>query len=156
MILVRRKPLLDQWIAQIAFFLEHFAERLKTFTKHLVILHGGMKPSERKKALSRCAGIPMGEERGLLATGRFLGKGFDDARLDTLFLTLPVSWKGTLVQYTGRLHRIHSGKEEVTVYDYVDEKVPVLRRMFDKRLRGYRSIGYGFETSSRQRKPQSV
>ncbi len=122
--------------------LEHFAERLKRFTKHLVILHGGMKAGERKEALSRCAEVPMGEERVLLATGRFLGEGFDDARLDTLFLTLPVSWKGTLVQYTGRLHRSHSGKTEVRVYDYLDEKVPMLRRMFEKRLRGYRAIGY--------------
>ena len=78
----------------------------------------------------------------MLATGRFLGEGFDDARLDTLFLALPVSWKGTLVQYTGRLHRSHSGKTEVKVYDYLDAKVPVLKRMFDKRLRGYRAIGY--------------
>ncbi|MGA9751733.1 MAG: DEAD/DEAH box helicase family protein [Acidobacteriota bacterium] len=122
--------------------LEHFAERLRRFTKHLVILHGGMKAGERKEALSRCAEVPVGEERVLLATGRFLGEGFDDARLDTLFLTLPVSWKGTLVQYTGRLHRSHSGKTEVRVYDYLDEKVPMLRRMFERRLRGYRAIGY--------------
>ena len=66
----------------------------------------------------------------------------DDARLDTLFLALPVSWKGTLVQYTGRLHRLHPGKTEVRIYDYVDGDVPMLLRMFERRLRGYRAIGY--------------
>jgi superfamily II DNA or RNA helicase len=122
--------------------LEHFAERLQRFAKHLVVFHGGMKARERREALQRCREIPAQEERVLLATGRFLGEGFDDSRLDTLFLTLPVSWRGTLVQYTGRLHRAHSGKREAIVYDYLDERVPVLRRMFERRLRGYRTIGY--------------
>jgi superfamily II DNA or RNA helicase len=86
--------------------------------------------------------IPSSEGRLVLATGRYVGEGFDDARLDTLFLALPVSWKGTLVQYTGRLHRLHPGKREVRILDYVDRQVPVLLRMFEKRLRGYRAIGY--------------
>ena len=77
-----------------------------------------------------------------MATGRFAGEGFDDARLDTLFLTMPVSWKGTLVQYAGRLHRKYAGKREVQIYDYLDSQVPVLARMFDKRLRGYSAMGY--------------
>ena len=83
--------------------------------------------------------------RSYLATGRYIGEGFDDARLDTLFLALPVAWKGTLVQYAGRLHRVRSGKTDVRIYDYVDGKVPVLLRMFEKRLRGYRAIGYDRE-----------
>src|SRR5262249_49432341 len=66
----------------------------------------------------------------------------DDARLDTLFLALPVSWKGTLVQYAGRLHRLHPGKRDVRIFDYVDHDVPILLRMFEKRLRAYRAIGY--------------
>ena len=78
----------------------------------------------------------------ILATGRYIGEGFDDARLDTLFLAMPVSWKGTLVQYTGRLHRLHPGKEEVRIFDYVDRDVPMLLRMFQKRLKAYRAIGY--------------
>ena len=88
------------------------------------------------------AAIPPQDERLVLATGRYVGEGFDDARLDTLFLALPVSWKGTLIQYTGRLHRLHPGKSEVRIYDYVDRDVPMLSRMFEKRLRGYRAIGY--------------
>ena len=78
----------------------------------------------------------------VLATGRYIGEGFDDARLDTLFLALPVSWKGTLSQYAGRLHRQHEGKREVRIYDYVDPQVPMLVRMFEKRLATYRAIGY--------------
>ncbi len=101
-----------------------------------------MKTKERKKILDQLASIPDDEERLLLATGRYIGEGFDDARLDTLFLALPVSWKGTLVQYTGRLHRLHPGKNEVRIYDYLDRNVSMLVRMFEKRLRGYRAIGY--------------
>ena len=85
------------------------------------------------------------EERILIATGRYVGEGFDDARLDTLFLTMPVSWKGILAQYVGRLHRLHPAKREVLVYDYVDEVVPTLRRMSEKRIRGYGSLGYSVE-----------
>ena len=73
---------------------------------------------------------------------RYIGEGFDDARLDALFLALPVSWKGTLIQYAGRLHRVHAGKTEVSVYDYVDRQVPMLARMSERRLRGYHAMGY--------------
>jgi superfamily II DNA or RNA helicase len=111
-----------------------------------------MKPKKRHEALAKLAAIPDGEERLLIATGRYIGEGFDDARLDTLFLALPVSWKGTLVQYTGRLHRLHPGKTEVRIYDYVDRAVPVLKRMFEKRLRGYRTIGYAQAEATRDLK----
>jgi superfamily II DNA or RNA helicase len=122
--------------------LEYFAERLEKVARHLVVLHGGMTARSRNAAREQLAAIPPGEERLVLATGRYIGEGFDDARLDTLFLALPVSWKGTLVQYTGRLHRLHPGKTEVRIFDYVDRDVPVLQRMFGRRLRGYRAIGY--------------
>jgi len=82
----------------------------------------------------------------VLATGRFAGEGFDDARLDTLFLVTPVSWKGTLQQYAGRLHRIYESKREVQIYDYVDQEVPKLLRMYAKRRNGYTSMGYTEET----------
>jgi hypothetical protein len=85
---------------------------------------------------------PHTEERLVLATGRYLGEGFDDASLDTLFLTMPISWRGTLAQYVGRLHREHHAKREVIVYDYVDSGVPLLARMALKRQTGYRSLGY--------------
>jgi superfamily II DNA or RNA helicase len=122
--------------------LEHLATRLRSSVRHLVVLQGGMTPSERRDVTAQLASIPEAEPRLVLATGRYIGEGFDDARLDTLFLTMPVSWKGTLIQYAGRLHRLHPGKTEIRIYDYVDREVPLFRRMFEKRLRGYRAIGY--------------
>ena len=101
-----------------------------------------MKVKERRAAIARLKTIPEADERVVLATGRFIGEGFDDARLDTLFLALPVSWKGTLVQYAGRLHRTHHAKTEVRVVDYVDSNVFMLARMFERRKRGYRAMGY--------------
>jgi len=78
----------------------------------------------------------------IVATGRCVGEGFDDSRLDTLFLAMPVAWRGTLQQYAGRLHREYAGKADVVIYDYVDSGVPVLSRMHHKRLAGYRAMGY--------------
>ena len=89
--------------------------------------------------------IPEQAERVLIATGRYIGEGFDDARLDTLFLAMPISWRGTLQQYAGRLHRLHEHKKIVRVYDYVDIHVPVLMRMYRKRISGYKAIGYSVE-----------
>ena len=122
--------------------LDFLAERLRGQVRHLVVLRGGASAKRRREVLAELAAIPDDEERLLLATGRYVGEGFDDARLDTLFLTMPVSWRGTLVQYTGRLHRSHPGKADVRIYDYVDAHVPVLARMFKRRLAGYRSLGY--------------
>ena len=122
--------------------LEQLHHRLKGFVRNIVILRGGQAAKERRKIEAQLASIPVDEERLILATGRYIGEGFDDARLDTLFLALPVSWKGTLVQYAGRLHRLHPGKHEVRIVDYVDSKVPMLARMFEKRRVGYRAMGY--------------
>lgn len=123
--------------------LDLLAARLQSTARHVVVLRGGMTASERRAATAALAAIPDAEPRLIIATGRYIGEGFDDARLDTLFLAMPVSWKGTLVQYAGRLQRLHPGKTEVRIYDYVDREVPMLARMFQKRVRGYRAIGYG-------------
>jgi superfamily II DNA or RNA helicase len=122
--------------------LEYLAERLRPIVRHLVVLQGGMTARERRGSAEQLASIPDRAERLVLAIGRYIGEGFDDARLDTLFLAMPVSWKGTLIQYSGRLHRRHPAKTEVRIYDYVDREVPVLLRMFEKRLPTYRAIGY--------------
>jgi len=122
--------------------LEYFAERLHGFARNLIILQGGMKTKDRRAAIEKLTTVPETEERLVLATGRFIGEGFDAPRLDTLFLAMPVAWKGTLVQYAGRLHRKHHAKTEVRVMDYVDRNVPMLARMFEKRMRGYRAMGY--------------
>jgi len=104
-----------------------------------------MGRKQRKAIVERLASIPDGTPRVLIATGSYIGEGFDDSRLDTLFLTMPISWRGTLQQYVGRLHRIHDGKKVVRVFDYVDSQVPMLGRMYDKRVKGYRAIGYEIE-----------
>ena len=128
--------------------LDLLTDRLTGFVKHLIVLKGGVALTKRREALVTLNAVPEDEERLILATGRYIGEGFDDARLDTLFLTMPVSWRGTIVQYTGRLHRVHHGKTQVQIYDYVDRHVPVLERMYNRRLAGYRSIGYQIENES--------
>lgn len=122
--------------------LELLKQMFQGFAKNIIVLAGNMTKKEREKELERFALIPSNEERLLIATGKYIGEGFDDARLDTLFLTMPISWKGTLQQYVGRLHRNHDQKTEVRVYDYVDAKVPVLKGMYDKRASGYKLMGY--------------
>lgn len=127
--------------------LELLAKRLGPFARNVIVLRGGRSRKKSREPLEKLAVIPDDEERLLLATGRYIGEGFDDARLDTLFLTMPISWKGTLQQYVGRLHRQHGGKNEVRVYDYVDQEVPVLRRMYERRLKGYKAMGYEISTT---------
>jgi superfamily II DNA or RNA helicase/very-short-patch-repair endonuclease len=122
--------------------LDTLAATLSPAIRHLVVLRGGTRPKEARAIIARLAAIPENEDRVLLATGRYIGEGFDDARLDTLFLTLPVSWRGTIAQYVGRLHRLYDRKREVRVVDYADLNVPMLARMFDRRCRGYEAVGY--------------
>jgi superfamily II DNA or RNA helicase len=128
--------------------LERLASGLSEI-QHVFILKGGMRKKERQAAVQNLAAIPDGTPRVLLATGSYIGEGFDDSRLDTLFLTMPISWRGTLQQYVGRLHRMHHGKKVVRVFDYVDAQVPMLGRMFEKRLTGYRVIGYEMESDGK-------
>ena len=125
--------------------MDEFATRLNGLVKHIVVMKGGMGVKQRRAIAEQLAAIPNSEERVLLATGRYIGEGFDDARLDTLFLALPISWHGTLQQYVGRLHRLHDNKREVIVFDYVDGSVPVLRKMYEKRVRGYEAVGYAIQ-----------
>ena len=105
----------------------------------LVTLHGGMGVRARRRAEQLLAGD---EPRIVLATGRYIGEGFDDPRLDTLVLAMPIAWSGTMTQYAGRLDRRHADKREIRILDYVDHEVPVLRRMYAKRQRAYAKLGY--------------
>ncbi|MCK9420194.1 MAG: DEAD/DEAH box helicase [Nitrospirae bacterium] len=122
--------------------LDILADGLRDDVKHLIVLSGRLSAKGRRETMARLAAIPEGEVRLIAATGRYLGEGFDDPHLDTLILAMPFSWKGTIVQYAGRIHREHPGKHEVRVYDYIDANVPKLLRMHKKRLRGFRDIGY--------------
>ena len=91
---------------------------------------------------------PSDPPRVLLSTGKLVGEGFDHPPLDTLVLAMPVSWKGTLQQYAGRLHREHASKTDVRIIDFVDTGHPALLRMWDKRQRGYRAMGYRIEAEA--------
>jgi superfamily II DNA or RNA helicase len=122
--------------------LDRLAGQLDGDVPNLVVLHGGVQQKARRAALQYLSDLPCDEPRLVLATGRYIGEGFDDPRLDTLLLTMPIAWKGTVVQYAGRLHRAHPAKRDAIVYDYVDDAVPVLRRMYAKRLRAYKKMGY--------------
>jgi len=122
--------------------LELLVERLFYLIRNVIVLRGGMRQKQRDQIAERIAGIPDEEERIIVATGRYLGEGFDDARLDTLFLALPISWRGTIAQYAGRLHRSHENKKEVVIYDYADLEVLMLAKMHERRRGGYRAIGY--------------
>jgi superfamily II DNA or RNA helicase len=101
-----------------------------------------MKKKERKAVLDGLAVLEGSVPRILLATGRLIGEGFDHPPLDTLVLAMPVSWKGTIQQYAGRLHREHASKRDVRIYDYVEHDNLKLARMWDKRQRGYKAMGY--------------
>lgn len=107
-----------------------------------------MAARQRHQVTEALQSVADGEERVIVATGRYLGEGFDDARLDTLFLTMPISWRGTLAQYAGRLHRLHATKRDVIIYDYVDEHEPLLAKMASRREAGYRNLGYEIINSS--------
>jgi hypothetical protein len=122
--------------------LDELERRLSESVEHVIALRPGLGKRQQRALEERLTTIPPTSRRVLLATGKYVGEGFDEPRLDTLFLTLPVSWRGTIAQYAGRLHRLHDGKREVRIYDYADLEVPMLARMFDRRCRGYEAVGY--------------
>ena len=108
----------------------------------VIALTGKSRVKEINEKLKRISETPQENSLTILATGKYIGEGFDEPRLDTLFLAMPISWKGTLQQYVGRLQRLHESKIEVQVYDYVDVHVRMLEKMYNKRLTGYASLGY--------------
>ena len=118
------------------------ADRLRVCAKNVIALTGGLGEKESREILQSVADIPEDESFILIATGKYVGEGFDMPRLDTLFLAMPISWSGTIQQYAGRLHRLFDGKEEVQIYDYVDVHVTMLENMYQKRQRSYAAIGY--------------
>lgn len=109
---------------------------------HVFLLTGKGSSKDKQLVLSHLRNVSASESFAIVATGKYVGEGFDMPRLDTLFITMPIAWKGTVFQYAGRLNRIYEGKQEVVVYDYVDVHVPVLERMYYKRLAAYSTLGY--------------
>ncbi len=134
--------------------LDLLAGLLSQRIQNVIVMTGGMGKKQRQRLAEQIASIPTDQPRVIVATGRYLGEGFDDERLDTLFLALPISWRGTLTQYAGRLHRLNAAKKEVIIYDYVDFEVPVLAKMHARRRTGYKSIGY--EIVLPEKKSQAV
>lgn len=118
------------------------AEKLRDKVKNVVTLTGTGSTKEKRETLQHLHEISKEEPLAIVATGKYVGEGFDCPRLDTLFLALPVSWKGLVAQYAGRLHRENDGKKDVRIYDYIDIHEPVCDNMYRKRLKGYASIGY--------------
>jgi superfamily II DNA or RNA helicase len=118
------------------------AAKLRESIHDVIALTGGKGVKETREALAKISAAPVDRALTLIATGRYIGEGFDEPRLDTMFLAMPISWKGTLQQYAGRLHRLCENKREVRIYDYIDIHVPMLERMYHKRLTGYAAIGY--------------
>lgn len=134
-----RSPLL---LTERVDHLQLLAESLSPQAPSLTILQGGMGRKALQRAAAQLSDTSENPRPALLATGKYIGEGFDNPRLDTLLLALPVSWRGIVAQYVGRLHRLHEGKREVRVYDYADLNVPMLARMFDRRCQGYEAVGY--------------
>ena len=134
-----RNPLvLTERTAHVDLLAKALSEKLD----NIIVLVGGQSAKERRRLLEQIGAVPPGKPLVIVATGKYVGEGFDVPRLDTLFLAMPIAWQGTLAQYAGRLHRLHDAKTEVLVYDYIDIRVPVLDRMYQKRVKGYTAIGY--------------
>lgn len=121
---------------------ELLVKEIKPSFPEVITLTGMGTTKQKREKLEVIKSYPTNKPMLIVATGKYVGEGFDVPRLDTLFLVMPFSWNGTLAQYAGRLHRIYSGKSDVQIYDYVDIHVPVLERMYGKRLKGYRDLGY--------------
>ena len=121
---------------------EILANLLKPHCPNVITLVGSESTKEKRLKMEYLQSIPSIEPLVIVATGKYVGEGFDYARLDTLFLVSPIAWKGIVAQYAGRLHREFDGKEDVQIYDYIDIRVPVCESMYRKRLKGYASIGY--------------
>jgi superfamily II DNA or RNA helicase len=133
---------------------EMLSNLLAPHIQNVVVMRGGMGKRQRQQLAEQIASLPADQSRVIVATGRYLGEGFDHDQLDTLLLGLPISWRGTLTQYAGRLHRLNEAKKEVVIYDYVDFEVPVLAKMYARRRTGYRAIGY--EISSPEDKAKQL
>ena len=127
--------------------LETLENRLKDAAKNVILITGRGTTKQKKMQLEKLNSIPKEENLIVLATGKYAGEGFDQPRLDTLMLVFPFSWKGTLAQYCGRLHRNFAGKSEVQIYDYVDFRIPIFDRMYQNRLKGYRQLGYSVKVN---------
>ena len=140
-----RSPII---LTNLTAHVETLANALTPHCKHVITLVGSESAKEKRQKMEYLQNLPSSEPLVIVATGKYVGEGFDYPRLDTLFLALPVSWKGIIAQYAGRLHREYPGKKEVRVYDYIDIRVPMCDVMYKRRLRGYASVGYQIKSNA--------
>ena len=120
-------------------------EKLSNSAQNVIFITGRGTQKQKNETLEKLKAVPADESLIILATGKYAGEGFDYPRIDTLMLAMPFSWKGTLAQYCGRLHRNFAGKNEVQIFDYVDYRIPVFDRMYQNRLKGYKHLGYSIK-----------
>ena len=140
-----RSPII---LTNLTAHVETLANALTPHCKHVITLVGSESAKEKRQKMEYLQNLPSSEPLVIVATGKYVGEDFDYPRLDTLFLALPVSWKGIIAQYAGRLHREYPGKKEVRVYDYIDIRVPMCDIMYKRRLRGYASVGYQIKSNA--------
>lgn len=129
-------------LTKLVSHVETIASMLEPYIQNVIRLTGVGKTREKRNAMQKLLSVPKEEALAIVATGSYVGEGFDYPRLDTLFLALPISWKGTVQQYVGRLHRDHEGKQDVRVYDYIDIHIPLFDTMYHRRMKGYSGAGY--------------
>ena len=135
-------------LTSLSAHVETLANVLTPHCKNVVTLVGSESAKKKRQKMEYLQNIPPSEPLVIVATGKYVGEGFDYPRLDTLFLALPVSWKGIIAQYAGRLHREYPGKKEVWIYDYIDIRVPMCNVMYKRRLKGYSSVGYQIKSNA--------
>ncbi|MFR3276541.1 DEAD/DEAH box helicase family protein [Phocaeicola plebeius] len=153
---VGRSPIV---LTTLTSHVEQLSQLLSTCCKNIITLVGSESMKDKRQKMERLAELSPKEPLVVVATGRYVGEGFDYPRLDTLFLVSPVSWKGIIAQYAGRLHREYHGKTDVRIYDYIDIRLPLCERMYQRRLKGYAAIGYQLlenEPSVTEQHPQSL
>lgn len=124
------------------------AEECRKICPNVIRLVGNDSAKAKREVMEQLSLVPADEPLVVVATGKYVGEGFDLPRLDTLMLALPVSWKGLIAQYTGRLHRNYPGKSETRIYDYIDLRVPICDSMYRKRLHGYKAVGYSIAVAN--------
>lgn len=123
-------------------------EECRKICPNVIRLVGNDSAKAKREVMAQLSHVPDDEPLVVVATGKYVGEGFDLPRLDTLMLALPVSWKGLIAQYTGRLHRNYPGKTETRIYDYIDLRVPICDSMYRKRLHGYKAVCYSIAVAN--------
>ena len=134
-------------LTQLTAHVHVLAQMLTPHCQNVICLTGSDSTKQKRLTMETLSSIPSEQSLAIIATGKYIGEGFDFPRLDTLFLTLPIAWKGLVAQYTGRLHREYDGKDDVIVYDYIDIHVPLCEKMYRRRLKGYAGNGYQLQSS---------